>query len=97
MDRQPAVYILASARHGTPYIGVASNLPARVWQHRNGAVAGFTRDYRVHLLVYYELHQTMYAAITREKQLKKWNRGWKLRLIERHNPEWMDLWEMIRR
>jgi putative endonuclease len=96
MERQPAVYILASKRNGTLYVGVTSDLLARVWQHRNDMVAGFTRDYRVHLLVYYEMHDTMYAAITREKQLKKWNRAWKLELIERSNPEWIDLWDQIK-
>jgi putative endonuclease len=96
MERQPAVYILASKRNGTLYVGVTSDLLARVWQHRNDMVAGFTRDYRVHLLVYYEMHDTMYAAITREQQLKKWNRAWKLELIERSNPEWIDLWDQIK-
>lgn len=97
MERQPAVYILASNRNGTVYVGVTSDLIARVWQHRTDAVPGFSRDYGVHLLVYYELHDTMYAAITREKQVKKWNRAWKVRLIERGNPEWIDLWEQIKR
>lgn len=93
MERQPAVYILASKPDGTLYVGVTSDLIAR---HRTDAVAGFTRDYRVHTLVYYELHGTMYGAITREKQIKKWNRAWKLRLIERGNPNWVDLWDQIR-
>jgi putative endonuclease len=96
MERQPAVYILASKRNGTLYIGVTSDLIARVWQHRTDLVPGFTRDHAVHLLVYYELHDTMYAAITREKQLKKWKRAWKLQLIERSNPEWIDLWDQIK-
>jgi putative endonuclease len=96
MERQPAVYILASKRNGTLYIGVTSDLIARVWHHRTNAVAGFTHKYSVHVLVYYELHDTMYAAITREKQLKKWNRAWKAQLIERSNPEWTDLWDQIR-
>lgn len=91
MDRQPAVYILASGRNGTLYIGVTSSLVARVWQHQQDLVEGFTKDYGVHLLVYFELHATMYAAISREKQLKKWRRAWKLRLIEEKNPEWKDL------
>jgi putative endonuclease len=95
MERQPAVYILASKRNGTLYVGVTSDLIKRVWEHRSDVVPGFTRDYGVHTLVYYELHGTMYAAITREKQLKKWNRAWKLELIERSNPEWTDLWEQI--
>jgi putative endonuclease len=93
--KRPAVYILASCRNGTLYIGVTSNLPARVWQHRTDVVEGFTRKYAVHTLVYYEVHPTMTRAITREKQLKKWNRAWKLELIEQHNPEWKDLWGEI--
>jgi putative endonuclease len=96
MERQPAVYILASQRNGTLYIGVTSDLIARIWQHRTDAVPGFTRDYGVHQLVYYELHGTMYAAITREQQLKKWKRAWKLQLIERANPDWVDLWDQIK-
>jgi putative endonuclease len=97
MERQPAVYILASRRNGTLYIGVTSDLIARVWHHRTDAVPGFTQKYGVHTLVYYELHDTMYAAITREKRLKKWNRAWKVQLIERSNPKWADLWDQIRR
>ncbi|MGQ5525416.1 GIY-YIG nuclease family protein [Chitinimonas sp. PSY-7] len=88
---QPAVYILASQCNGTLYIGVTSNLVQRVWQHRNDQAEGFTKKYGVHTLVYYELHTEMYAAITREKQLKKWNRAWKLALIEKQNPTWQDL------
>ena len=97
MERQPAVYILASKRHGTLYIGVTSDLVARVWQHRTDAVPGFTRQYGVHVLVYFELHGTMYDAIAREKQLKKWNRSWKVQLIEKSNPDWEDLWDRIKR
>jgi len=95
MARQPAVYILASRRNGTLYVGVTSNLPTRIWQHKNDLVEGFTRKYAVHTLVYYELHAAMPQAITREKQLKKWKRAWKLALIEKCNPEWKDLWEEI--
>jgi putative endonuclease len=95
MAKQPAVYILASRRNGTLYIGVTSNLPARIWQHRNDLIEGFTRKYAVHTLVYYELHATMTQAITREKQLKKWKRAWKLELIEQRNPDWDDLWDEI--
>jgi putative endonuclease len=91
----PAVFILASRRNGTLYIGVTSNLQARIWQHKNGTHEGFTKKYNVHMLVYHELHGDMPAAITREKQLKKWNRAWKLRLIEEGNPEWRDLWDDI--
>jgi len=95
MSKQPCTYILASKRNGTLYIGVTSNLIQRVWQHKNNQVEGFTKKYDVHLLVYYELHDTMEHAITREKQLKKWNRDWKVRLIEEKNSTWQDLWEAI--
>jgi putative endonuclease len=94
-EKQPAVYILASKRNGTLYIGVTSDLPKRVWAHRNNVVDGLSKRYDVHQLVYFELHVTMENAITREKQLKKWNRAWKLRLIEENNPEWNDLWPAI--
>jgi len=93
--RQPAVYILASKRNGTLYIGVTRNLQQRVWEHKNDLVEGFTKKYGVHRLVYYELHEDMMAAIRREKQMKKWNRAWKLELVEIQNPEWEDLWEGI--
>jgi len=95
MDRQPAVYILASKPNGTLYIGVTSDLAKRVWEHKNDSVDGFTKRYGVHRLVYYELHADMMSAITREKQLKKWNRAWKLELIESENPGWNDLSEGI--
>lgn len=93
--KQPCVYILASKRNGTLYIGVTSNLVQRIYQHRTDAVEGFTRSYQVHGLVYYETHDTMESAIFREKQLKKWSRKWKLELIEEKNPEWRDLWPDI--
>jgi putative endonuclease len=93
--RAPAVYILASQRNGTLYIGVTSNLVQRIWQHRQGEMDGFTRQYAIKQLVYYEQHTSMADAILREKQLKKWNRAWKLRLIEAHNPGWRDLWDEI--
>ena len=92
-DFQPCVYLLASKRNGTLYVGVTSNLLARVQQHRTGAVRGFTRDYGVKLLVWFEQHPTMHSAITREKRIKKWNRAWKLELIEAENPDWRDLAE----
>ena len=95
MQKQPAVYILASKRNGTLYIGVTSNLISRVWQHKNNQVKAFTRKYKVHVLVYFELYQDMYSAISREKQLKKWNRKWKLELIEKQNPQWRDLWSEV--
>ena len=93
--KAPAVYILTSQRNGTLYIGVTSNLIQRIWQHREGVVEGFTQQYGVKLLVWYEQHETMESAITREKSLKKWNRDWKLRLIEKRNPQWLDLWPEI--
>ncbi len=95
MDKQPALYVLASKRNGTLYIGVTSDLKRRVWEHRNNLVEGFMKKYGVHALVYYELHENMTVAITREKQLKKWNRAWKLKLIEQDNPSWKDLWQEI--
>ena len=89
--KQPAVYILASRMNGTLYIGVTSDLVRRVWEHKNDLVEGFTQRYGVHRLVWYELHVTMEAAILQEKRLKEWRRAWKLRLIQRINPEWEDL------
>jgi len=93
--KQPCVYILASKRNGTLYVGVTSNLVKRGWEHRANVVEGFTSKYGVHALVYYEMHEDMISAITREKQLKKWQRAWKLRLIEERNAEWRDLWHEI--
>lgn len=93
--KQPCVYILASKRNGTLYVGVTSNLVKRAWEHRERLVEGFTRRYGVHELVFYEMHEEMMAAITREKQIKKWRRAWKLRLIEERNPGWRDLWSEI--
>lgn len=90
--REPCVYILASRRNGTLYIGVTSDLPGPVWQHRNDLVAGFTRRYRVHRLVWLESHETMESAIAREKTLKNWKRAWKLQLIEDANPYWRDMY-----
>ncbi len=89
---QPAVYILASQRNGTLYTGVTSELSKRTWEHKNDMNEGFTKRYGVHQLVYFELHSDMLTAITREKQIKKWNRAWKIRLIETMNPEWRDLY-----
>lgn len=88
----PTVYILASKRNGTLYTGVTSNLIKRIWEHKNEHIDGFTKRYAVHRLVYYEQHSEMGAAILREKQIKKWNRAWKLKLIETHNPDWEDLY-----
>jgi putative endonuclease len=95
MKKQPAVYILASKRNGTLYIGVTSNLAKRVWEHKNNMVAGFTRRYGIHHLVWYEIHETMESAITREKRLKNWKRQWKIELIESSNPIWQDLYKTI--
>jgi putative endonuclease len=95
MSKQPAVYILASKRNGTLYVGVTSDLKKRVWEHKNDLVEGFTKRYGVHQLVYYELHVEIMSAIRREKQIKKWNRSWKLELIERQNPDWRDLWDGV--
>jgi len=92
IDRAYYVYILASERRGTLYVGVTADLLHWVEEHKNGAVAGFTKKYHVHMLVYYEEHQYIEDAIVREKQLKKWNRAWKIALIERDNPEWKDLY-----
>ncbi|MBB5190861.1 putative endonuclease [Silvimonas terrae] len=94
-DKQPAVYILANARNGTLYIGVTSNLLQRMWQHRESVIDGFTSQYEVKTLVWYEMHSTMESAICREKALKKWERSWKLRLIEKTNPQWCGLWPQI--
>jgi len=95
MAKQPVVYILASGKNGTLYIGVSSNLKARIWQHRNHEVAGFTSKYDVVSLVHYEFYSTMPDAIRGEKRLKKWNRVWKINLIESNNPLWEDLWQQI--
>jgi len=93
--KQPCVYILASKPNGTLYTGVSSDLVKRVYEHKNGLANGFTEKYNVHRLVYFELHEHMNAAITREKQIKKWNRAWKLELIEKSNPQWKDLYDDI--
>lgn len=85
------VYILASRRNGTLYIGMTDNLARRTWEHQSGAVLGFTKRYGVKILVWYELHDSRESAFRRERQLKKWNRNWKLKLIEGLNPSWRDL------
>ena len=91
----PCVYILANKPHGVLYVGVTSNLPQRVWQHQNDLAPGFTQRYRVHTLVWYEVHETMESAITREKRIKEWRRAWKIELIEKVNPHWRDLYADI--
>jgi putative endonuclease len=87
--------MLASKRNGTLYIGVTSNLPKRVWEHKNNLVGGFTKKYNIHNLVYFEQTENVQSALLREKQLKKWKRDWKIELIEKDNPEWKDLYEKI--
>ena len=92
-DFLPTVYLLASKRNGTLYLGVTSDLIGRLYKHRNGLLPGFTRDYGVRMLVWFECHTEMQEAIVREKRIKKWNRAWKLELIEGSNPDWCDLAE----
>ena len=91
--KQPAVYLMASQRNGTLYVGVTSDLIKRVWQHKNHIVEGFTEKYDVDLLVWFEPHATMESAIAREKSIKEWQRSWKIELIEKTNPDWNDLYE----
>ena len=91
MEKTPCVYILASQKNGTLYIGVTSDLVKRCWEHKENLVEGFTKRYKIHYLVYFELHETMTDVIQREKKIKKWRRAWKLSLIEEQNPEWRDL------
>jgi putative endonuclease len=91
MDKEPCVYILASQPYGTIYIGVTSNLLARLYQHRSGTKPGFTSRYGIFRLVRFEMFGDMETAIAREKQLKRWHRNWKINLIEQDNPRWEDL------
>ena len=93
--KQPCVYIMASKRRGTLYTGVTSNLPKRSFEHREGLVSGFSAKYGCKILIWYELHETMIEAITREKQIKAGSRSKKLSLIESLNPEWIDLYELL--
>ena len=95
MQKLPCVYILASRPNGTLYVGITSDLLKRVWEHKNDLVHGFTKRYRVHKLVWYEVHETMDSAIQREKKIKKWNRKWKLALIEQSNPQCQDLFDNL--
>jgi putative endonuclease len=94
-SRQYYVYLLASKRNGTLYVGVTSNLIKRVYEHKNNLVSGFTQKYKVHYLVYYETTEDINSAIAREKHLKKWKRAWKIELIEKNNPEWRDLYSEL--
>lgn len=89
--KQPCVYLLASKPYGTLYVGVTRNLLVRAWMHRESVVEGFSKRHGTHILVWYEAHETMISAITREKQIKKWNRDWKINLIQEMNPDWRDL------
>ncbi|KFC63224.1 GIY-YIG nuclease family protein [Massilia sp. LC238] len=95
MEKSSYVYILASRPYGTLYIGVTSNLVQRVWQHKEGFIAGFTKKYKVKQLVWYEVHSEIISAITREKQIKEWSRDWKINLIQSTNPAWHDLYPTI--
>jgi putative endonuclease len=93
--KRPCTYILASKQNGSLYVGVTSDLVRRIWEHKSDFVDGFTKKYGVHALVYFEQHDTMENAIIREKQIKKWHRAWKVRLITISNPEWRDLYNDI--
>lgn len=95
INKTPCVYMLASRPQGTLYIGVTSGLKRRVWTHKQHAVKGFTEQYGVERLVWYEVHTSMTSAIAREKSLKAWRRAWKVRLIEAMNPEWRDLYDDV--
>ncbi|HXL99186.1 MAG TPA: GIY-YIG nuclease family protein [Rhizomicrobium sp.] len=89
------VYILASRRNGTLYVGVTNNVIHRTWQHKNDLIDGFTKKYGVHILVWYELHEDINVAIAREKRLKRWNRAWKIKLIEKTNSGWNDIYDKL--
>ena len=93
--QQYYVYILASQKNGTLYVGVTNDLIKRVWQHKNKVADGFTKKYGIDKLVYYEATENIESAILREKQLKKWNRAWKIRIIHEMNPKWNDLYNEI--
>ncbi|MBP6748453.1 MAG: GIY-YIG nuclease family protein [Xanthomonadaceae bacterium] len=93
--KQPCVYILASRYRGTLYVGATSDLPQRVWQHKNDLIDGFTKRYGAHTLVWYEQHERMHEAIARERAIKEWRRAWKIDLIEQANREWKDLYPSI--
>ena len=95
MEKRPCVYILTNQRNGTLYVGVTSNLPKRIWEHKNKVVEGFTKKYSVDKLVWYESHETMKSAIQREKAMKYWKRHWKLNTIETMNPDWHDLYKEL--
>lgn len=94
-SKQSYVYILTNKKNGTLYTGVTSNLRARIWQHKNKVADGFTKQYGCDMLVWYEIHEEIEFAITREKRIKKWRRDWKIQLIEKENPYWNDLFETL--
>lgn len=95
MSKNYYVYLLANKKNGTLYIGSTDNLVKRVWQHKNKVIKGFTEKYDVNMLVYFETTENAYSGATRERQLKKWKREWKIQLIEENNPEWKDLYQEI--
>ncbi|PKF63072.1 hypothetical protein CW745_06540 [Psychromonas sp. psych-6C06] len=95
VEKQPCTYMLSNKKEGVLYIGVTSNLRQRIAQHKAGTTKGFSEKYYLKNLIYFEMHETMYDAITREKQLKHWNRAWKINLINKQNPEWKDLSSII--
>ena len=94
-DKQPCVYIVTNRPRGVLYVGVTSDLPKRIWQHKQGQGSAFTAKYRLYKLVWYQLHETMEEAIAHEKRLKFWKRGWKIELIEKTNPTWRDLYPTL--
>ena len=93
--KRPAIYILASHRNGTLYIGVTTDLTKRIWEHKNKIFDGFTKKYSVHRLVYFEFYEDLFVAFAREKAMKQWNRLWKIKLIESVNPNWNDLYDSL--
>ncbi|MDQ0251097.1 putative endonuclease [Sphingomonas kyeonggiensis] len=95
MEKHGFVYIMASGRNGTLYLGATSDLPKRAWEHRNGVVEGFTRKHRCKLLVWYQMYESLDAARYRELQMKRWQRTWKIREIEGLNPDWDDLFDRL--
>lgn len=95
MEKQGFVYLMASGRNGTLYLGATCDLPRRAWEHRNGVVEGFTKKHRCKLLVWYQAYESLDSARYRELQMKKWQRAWKIREIEGLNPEWADLFDNL--
>jgi len=95
MEKNFYVYILTKRRNSTFYVGITSNLPKRIWEHKNEVADGFTKKHQVKMLVYYEVFDNAEGAIKREKRLKRWNRAWKMKIIEEINPNWCDLYEDI--